>query len=490
MVAQQVVGPEGLGDVGGRAGAVGLHHVRQLRPRGEEHHRDVLGVAELELAAHLVAVHARHGDVEEDEVRVAGEGELEALLAGGRGEHLVAVGGEDGGDRRGQVAVVVDHQYAESLVRHPLPPGPVCGRASVFVRPRTSPIGTVGKRMSSTAGTRPRTVHLRGGELEAREAMMKGYGPDGGARSPRIAGVTTFLRLPHVTQFDDVDVAVVGLPFDTGLAVRTGARFGPRAVREASLTIHPAYNPAQRVAVFERLSVVDAGDVRAVAGGFTDRSLAAMEATLRARCTAPARCRWASAATTRSPSPSCAPRPRSTARSRCCTSARTRTASTRAPAQRHIHSTVIRRAVEEGVDRRLALRPPRHARRARLARRVRAGARARLHRGAVGRPRAARHRRGRRGGRGDRRRARRSSPSTSTSSTRASRRPSARPRSAGRPRPRRSRSSAAAAVSTSPAPTSSRSCPSSTAATSRRRCAATIAYELLSLMACSGGTCE
>ena len=108
---------------------------------------------------------------------------------------------------------------------------------------------------------------------------MKGYGPDGGARSPRVAGVNTFLRLPHVTQFGDVDVAIVGLPFDTGLAVRTGARFGPRSIREASLTIHPAYNPAQRVAVFDRLSVVDAGDARMVAG-FTDRSLTAMEEPL------------------------------------------------------------------------------------------------------------------------------------------------------------------------------------------------------------------
>ena len=89
---------------------------------------------------------------------------------------------------------------------------------------------------------------------------MKGYGPDDGVQSARVAGVTTFLRLPHVTHFEDVDVAVVGLPFDTGMAVRTGARFGPRALREASVTIHPAYNPAQRVAVFERLSVVDAGD--------------------------------------------------------------------------------------------------------------------------------------------------------------------------------------------------------------------------------------
>jgi agmatinase len=176
---------------------------------------------------------------------------------------------------------------------------------------------------------------------------MKGYGPDGGANSPRVAGVTTYLRLPHVTQFDGVDVAVVGLPFDTGLAVRTGARFGPRAVREASLTLHPAYNPAQRVAVFDRLSVVDAGDVRAVAG-FTDRSLDAMQAT----CT---QIHEAGAV------------PLGIGGDHTVTLAELRAAAAKygplallhfgahtdcldeSAGQRHIHSTVIRRAVEEGV---------------------------------------------------------------------------------------------------------------------------------------------
>ena len=161
---------------------------------------------------------------------------------------------------------------------------------------------------------------------------MKGYGPDGGTRSPRIAGVTTFLRLPHVTQFDGVDVAVVGLPFDTGLAVRTGARFGPRAVREASLTIHPAYNPAQRVAVFDRLSVVDAGDVRAVAGGFTDRSLDGHGDHARPG----ARRRGGAARHRRRPHRHARRAARGgrqgTARSLCCTSAPTRTAWRRAPA--------------------------------------------------------------------------------------------------------------------------------------------------------------
>jgi agmatinase len=176
---------------------------------------------------------------------------------------------------------------------------------------------------------------------------VKGYGPDGGTHSPRIAGVTTFLRLPHVTQFDGADVAVVGLPFESGLAVRTGARLGPRAVREASLTIHPAYNPAQRVAVFDRLSVVDAGDVRVVAG-FTDRSLAAMEDTL-------AQVHAAGGV------------PLGVGGDHTVTLAELRAAARRfgplallhfgahtdcldeSAGQRHIHSTVVRRAVEEGV---------------------------------------------------------------------------------------------------------------------------------------------
>lgn len=176
---------------------------------------------------------------------------------------------------------------------------------------------------------------------------MKGYGPDGGERSPRIAGVTTFLRLPHITQFDDVDVAVVGLPFDTGLAVRTGARFGPRAVREASLTLRPMYNPAQRVAVFERLSVVDSGDSR-LAAGFTDRSLDTMQATL-------AQVHDAGAV------------PLGLGGDHTVTLAELRAAAAKygplallhfgahtdclqeSGGERHIHSTVIRRAAEEGV---------------------------------------------------------------------------------------------------------------------------------------------
>ena len=110
---------------------------------------------------------------------------------------------------------------------------------------------------------------------------MKGYGPPDALVSPRFAGIATFLRLPVVTDPAGVDVAVVGLPFDTGAMFRVGARLGPRAVREGSLALRPTFNPAQRVRVFDHLSVVDWGDAPVVPGA-TQRSLAAMQTALAA----------------------------------------------------------------------------------------------------------------------------------------------------------------------------------------------------------------
>jgi agmatinase len=109
---------------------------------------------------------------------------------------------------------------------------------------------------------------------------MKGYGPADPLQTPRFAGISTFLRLPHTTHLDGVDVAFVGLPFDTGVSFRAGARFGPKAIREGSLSLRPDYNIAQRVALFERLSAIDYGDAPVVPG-FTDRSYDKMAIALR-----------------------------------------------------------------------------------------------------------------------------------------------------------------------------------------------------------------
>lgn len=78
--------------------------------------------------------------------------------------------------------------------------------------------------------------------------------------TPRFAGPVTFYRLPARTPLEELDVPVIGLPFDTGASFRAGARFGPRAIREASSLLRP-YNRVLGVNPYERLLVDDAGDV-------------------------------------------------------------------------------------------------------------------------------------------------------------------------------------------------------------------------------------
>jgi agmatinase len=87
-------------------------------------------------------------------------------------------------------------------------------------------------------------------------------GPVDSSQVPRFAGPATFARLPRLDQVERADVAVVGVPFDTGVSYRPGARFGPAAVREASRLLRP-YHPGLDVSPFERAQVVDAGDIAA-----------------------------------------------------------------------------------------------------------------------------------------------------------------------------------------------------------------------------------
>ncbi|MGW3348503.1 agmatinase [Nonomuraea rubra] len=85
-------------------------------------------------------------------------------------------------------------------------------------------------------------------------------GPVDSSKVPRFAGPATFARLPRLDQVERADVAVVGVPFDTGVSYRPGARFGPAAVREASRLLRP-YHPGLDVSPFERMQVADAGDI-------------------------------------------------------------------------------------------------------------------------------------------------------------------------------------------------------------------------------------
>jgi len=84
------------------------------------------------------------------------------------------------------------------------------------------------------------------------------------------------MLLPAAASAKGLDVALLGIPYDGGTSYRTGARFGPRAVREQSSLIRP-WNPVLKVHPFERLRVADCGDVDVVPISI-ERTLAAIEA--------------------------------------------------------------------------------------------------------------------------------------------------------------------------------------------------------------------
>ncbi len=104
---------------------------------------------------------------------------------------------------------------------------------------------------------------------------MPRYVPEDSMQSPRFTGPSTFARLPHVRTTKDVDVAIVGVPFDTGVTYRVGGRFGPNAVRAASVMLRP-YNANLDVKPFDVLSCIDFGDV-SIVPGFTERSYGKIE---------------------------------------------------------------------------------------------------------------------------------------------------------------------------------------------------------------------
>jgi agmatinase len=93
---------------------------------------------------------------------------------------------------------------------------------------------------------------------------------------PRYGGEPTFARLPRLADLTGAaDVAIVGVPFDTGVSYRPGARFGPGHIRESSRLLRP-YNPAAGVAPFATQQVADAGDL-GVNPFSIDEAIAAIE---------------------------------------------------------------------------------------------------------------------------------------------------------------------------------------------------------------------
>src|SRR5690606_11756422 len=89
---------------------------------------------------------------------------------------------------------------------------------------------------------------------------MTPIGPVDASQIPRYNGPGTFARLPRLDEVTSTDVAIVGVPFDTGVSYRPGARPGPAHVRPSSKLLRP-YNPALDVSPFAERQVSDAGDI-------------------------------------------------------------------------------------------------------------------------------------------------------------------------------------------------------------------------------------
>ncbi|MEM6940922.1 MAG: agmatinase [Pseudomonadota bacterium] len=90
------------------------------------------------------------------------------------------------------------------------------------------------------------------------------FHPVSGFDLPRFAGVPTFMRLPHVdldhARLAEVDIGLIGVPWDSGTTNRPGPRHGPRQLRDLSTMIR-AQNGATGVRPFEAANCADLGDV-------------------------------------------------------------------------------------------------------------------------------------------------------------------------------------------------------------------------------------
>ncbi len=76
---------------------------------------------------------------------------------------------------------------------------------------------------------------------------------------PRYTGVATFFRVPFTQDLTEAEIGLIGVPYDGGVTNRTGARHGPRAVRDQSSLLR-RINAATGVAPFDTCRVRDLGD--------------------------------------------------------------------------------------------------------------------------------------------------------------------------------------------------------------------------------------
>ncbi len=83
--------------------------------------------------------------------------------------------------------------------------------------------------------------------------------PVDAALVPRFGAIATFMRLPHVADPAELDIALIGVPWDGGTTNRAGARHGPREVRNMSSLIRKVHH-VSRIAPYELCRIADLGD--------------------------------------------------------------------------------------------------------------------------------------------------------------------------------------------------------------------------------------
>ena len=100
-------------------------------------------------------------------------------------------------------------------------------------------------------------------EPVTREQRLEAYLPLSGMVVPRFAGISTFMRLPYLAPTQapgEIDIALLGIPFDGATTNRPGARLGPRQVRDASSMMR-LVNYGTLVAPYDLCACADVGDV-------------------------------------------------------------------------------------------------------------------------------------------------------------------------------------------------------------------------------------
>lgn len=127
-----------------------------------------------------------------------------------------------------------------------------------------------------TAENTPASFSARASRVIATGADgVERVGPVNAAEVPRWAGNGTFARLPRLDEVEKADIVIAGMPWDSGVSYRPGARFGSNHVRESSRLLRP-FNPAANISPFQEAQVADAGDI--IGNPFNiEEALAAME---------------------------------------------------------------------------------------------------------------------------------------------------------------------------------------------------------------------